>query len=43
MNTLKTRLREFKLAGILNSLEERVSYATITISKEAIKAAKHIP
>jgi DNA replication protein DnaC len=28
MNTLKTRLREFKLAGILNSLEERVSYAT---------------
>jgi DNA replication protein DnaC len=27
MNILKTRLREFKLAGMLNSLEERISYA----------------
>ncbi len=27
MNLLKSRLREFKLAGILNSLEDRVSYA----------------
>lgn len=27
MNTLKTRLREFKLAGMLNSLEERITYA----------------
>ena len=27
MNILKARLREFKLAGILNSLEERLSYA----------------
>lgn len=27
MNTLKTRLREFKLSGIYNSLDERVSYA----------------
>jgi DNA replication protein DnaC len=27
MNTLKTRLREFKLSGIYNSVEERLSYA----------------
>jgi len=27
MNTLKGRLREFKLAGILNSLEERITYS----------------
>jgi DNA replication protein DnaC len=27
MNILKTRLREFKLAGMLNSLEERIKYA----------------
>jgi len=27
MNTLKTRLRNFKLSGIYNSLEERLSYA----------------
>ncbi len=27
MNTLKTRLRDFKLSGIYNSLEERLSYA----------------
>lgn len=27
MNTLKSRLREFKLSGIYNSLEERLSYA----------------
>ena len=27
MNLLKSRLREFKLAGILNSLEDRVAYA----------------
>ncbi len=27
MNTLKTRLREFKLSGIYNSIEERISYA----------------
>jgi len=27
MNTAKTKLREFKLAGIHNSLEERLSYA----------------
>jgi len=27
MNTLKTRLRTFKLSGIYNSLEERLSYA----------------
>ena len=27
MNTLKTRLRSFKLSGIYNSLEERLSYA----------------
>jgi len=27
MNLLKSRLREFKLAGIVNSLEDRVSYA----------------
>jgi len=27
MNTLKTKLREFKLSGIYNSLEERISYA----------------
>ena len=28
MNTLKNRLKEFKLSGIYNSLEERLSYAT---------------
>jgi len=27
MNTLKSRLRDFKLSGIYNSLEERLSYA----------------
>lgn len=27
MNTIKTRLREFKLAGIYNSIDERLSYA----------------
>lgn len=27
MNTLKTKLRAFKLSGMLNSLEERLSYA----------------
>ncbi|MBU0477525.1 IS21-like element helper ATPase IstB [bacterium] len=27
MNTLKTRLKEFKLSGIYNSVEERLSYA----------------
>jgi DNA replication protein DnaC len=27
MNTLKTRLRDFKLSGIYNSLDERLSYA----------------
>ena len=27
MNTLKSRLRDFKLSGIYNSLEERISYA----------------
>ena len=27
MNTLKTRLRDFKLSGIYNSLEERLAYA----------------
>ena len=27
MNTLKTRLRSFKLSGIYNSLEDRLSYA----------------
>ena len=27
MNILKTRLKEFKLAGMLNSLEERINYA----------------
>ena len=27
MNILKTRLKEFKLAGMLNSLEERLTYA----------------
>lgn len=27
MNTIKTKLREFKLAGIHNSIEERLSYA----------------
>jgi DNA replication protein DnaC len=27
MNTIKTKLREFKLAGIYNSIEERLSYA----------------
>lgn len=27
MNTLKSRLREFKLSGIYNSLEDRLSYA----------------
>ncbi len=27
MNTLKTRLRDFKLSGIYNSLEDRLSYA----------------
>lgn len=27
MNTLKSRLRDFKLSGIFNSLEERLSYA----------------
>jgi len=27
MNTVKTKLRDFKLAGILNTLEERLSYA----------------
>ena len=27
MNLLKSRLREFKLVGILNSLEDRVAYA----------------
>lgn len=26
MNILKTKLREFKLAGMLNSLEERITY-----------------
>jgi hypothetical protein len=28
MNTLKERLKEFKLAGLLNSLDERIAYAT---------------
>ena len=27
MNTLKSRLRDFKLSGIYNSLEDRISYA----------------
>lgn len=27
MNTLKTRLREFKLSGVYNSVEERLAYA----------------
>jgi hypothetical protein len=27
MNTLKSRLRDFKLSGIYNSLEDRLSYA----------------
>ena len=27
MNTLKARLREFKLSGIYNSIEERLSFA----------------
>jgi hypothetical protein len=27
MNTIKTKLKEFKLAGILNSIEERLSLA----------------
>ncbi len=27
MNTIKTKLREFKLAGIYHSLDERLSYA----------------
>jgi len=27
MNTIKTRLREFKLSGIFNSIEERIDYA----------------
>ena len=27
MNTLKTRLRDFKLSGIYNSFEDRLEYA----------------
>ena len=27
MNTIKSYLKEFKLAGMLNALEERLSYA----------------
>lgn len=27
MNLLKSRLRDFKISGIYNSLEERISYA----------------
>lgn len=27
MNMLKARLREFKLSGIYNSMEERIAYA----------------